>query len=353
MYCTKCGKEISNDTKFCPFCGTATSGGNMLQNNLAANVQPTETKSSGTNLKLILIAVNVLLVLLIVVVIIVIKSRSGNSVPNERVEAEETIDNPDSDSYFGDQSPRVGKIITFGEYEQDGNTANGKEPIEWIVLDKSGGNTYLLLSLYVLDSAKWSDGTEKGSGALKERGSITYEDSSIRTFLNEKFSPAAFGDEELKYILPVSFREEDIAVEKGNSYATDLAFLIDGETLNTLASSNTNLYALNKYDVRYNDGWISVPTQYAISRGVPAYSYDEIAQMVGINSGKGGTRNPAVRRDFSNANFYSPYALRTRNMKTAPSKDAVRYVSAAGEYTFGNISDNYGIRPAIYITLSE
>ena len=96
---------------------------------------------------------------------------------------------------------KIGQYIV--EYEQDGNTANGKEPIEWIVLDKSGGNTYLLLSLYVLDSAKWSDGTEKGSGALKERGSITYEDSSIRTFLNEKFSPAAFGDEELKYILPV------------------------------------------------------------------------------------------------------------------------------------------------------
>ena len=32
----------------------------------------------------------------------------------------------------------VGTHILFGTYEQDNNTANGKEPVEWIVLEQSG-----------------------------------------------------------------------------------------------------------------------------------------------------------------------------------------------------------------------
>ena len=54
-----------------------------------------------------------------------------------------------SDAYF-EKRFKVGDIITFGEYEQDGNIINGKEPIEWIVADSNDGN-YLLVSRYILD----------------------------------------------------------------------------------------------------------------------------------------------------------------------------------------------------------
>ena len=43
------------------------------------------------------------------------------------------------------------ETVTFGTYEQDGNTGNGAEPIEWYVLDEKDGKT-LLISKYILDA---------------------------------------------------------------------------------------------------------------------------------------------------------------------------------------------------------
>ena len=48
-----------------------------------------------------------------------------------------------------------GDIVTLGEYEQDNNTSNGKEPIEWIVLHNEAGDVYLL-SKYVLDAQQFN-----------------------------------------------------------------------------------------------------------------------------------------------------------------------------------------------------
>ena len=48
------------------------------------------------------------------------------------------------------RSASKGDTVSFGSYEQDGNTQNGPEPIQWIVLDKIDGQL-LLLSADVLD----------------------------------------------------------------------------------------------------------------------------------------------------------------------------------------------------------
>lgn len=44
----------------------------------------------------------------------------------------------------------VGDIVYFGSYEQDNNTSNGREDIEWLVLAKEGDKT-LVISKYALD----------------------------------------------------------------------------------------------------------------------------------------------------------------------------------------------------------
>ena len=49
-------------------------------------------------------------------------------------------------------SIEVGDIVTFGHYEQDGDDANGLEPIEWIVLDTEDA-VATLISRYGLDHA--------------------------------------------------------------------------------------------------------------------------------------------------------------------------------------------------------
>jgi len=84
----------------------------------------------------------------------------------------------------------VGSIVTFGQYEQDNNTGNGKEAIEWIVLDVQDGKS-LLLSRYGLDAKPYN----------AEWKSITWEECSLRAWLNNDFLKSAFTQEEQSAIL--------------------------------------------------------------------------------------------------------------------------------------------------------
>ncbi len=79
----------------------------------------------------------------------------------------------------------VGEVVSFGHYEQDGNKANGTEPIRWIVLDKQGSRV-LLLSQQCLEGMPFhADG-----------GTVVWKDSSLRGWLNNEFLRAAFSEGE-------------------------------------------------------------------------------------------------------------------------------------------------------------
>ena len=68
----------------------------------------------------------------------------------------------------------VGEKITFGHYEQDNDTSNGKEPISWIVLDRKSNGEMLIISEKVLDTKPYNT----------KDTSITWEKSTIRSWLN-------------------------------------------------------------------------------------------------------------------------------------------------------------------------
>lgn len=72
-------------------------------------------------------------------------------------------------------------VVQFGEYEQDGNQSNGPEPIEWDVIEISGGHI-LLVSSRILEYKPF----------CLSASSISWETSSIRTWLNEDFKNEAF-----------------------------------------------------------------------------------------------------------------------------------------------------------------
>ena len=72
---------------------------------------------------------------------------------------------------------KKGSIVTFGHYEQDNNIENGKEKIEWIVLDVKDGKV-LLLSKYLLDQKKFIDNELDYSGHKANR--YTWENSTLR-----------------------------------------------------------------------------------------------------------------------------------------------------------------------------
>ena len=71
--------------------------------------------------------------------------------------------------------------IKFGSYPQSDTSGSGKEPIEWIFLDRYD-NKILLLSKYILDCKRYNE----------EDKNITWENSSLRKWLNDNFYKNAF-----------------------------------------------------------------------------------------------------------------------------------------------------------------
>jgi len=84
----------------------------------------------------------------------------------------------------------VGSIVTFGRYEQDNQTENGPEAIEWIVLDVEGDKA-LLLSKYGLEPIQYH----------KKYVRITWENCTLRSWLNDTFLNTAFTPEEQTAVL--------------------------------------------------------------------------------------------------------------------------------------------------------
>ena len=83
------------------------------------------------------------------------------------------------------KNSNIGDIIEFGKYEQDGYFLNGKESIEWIVLDKTE-KAILVTSKYALDCRQYNVSSSD----------ITWKDSTIRKWLNKEFLSNAFSAEE-------------------------------------------------------------------------------------------------------------------------------------------------------------
>ena len=100
---------------------------------------------------------------------------------------------------------KIGDTYTFGAYEQDNNTSNGKEAIEWTVLDK-GGMSLLLISKQALDCQQYNT----------EGVDITWENCSLRKWMNGTFLNNAFSTEEQAQI-----QNTTVSADKNPEYNTN------------------------------------------------------------------------------------------------------------------------------------
>lgn len=123
----------------------------------------------------------------------------------------------ESDEDAEEEAPySVGDSIYFGNYEQDGNEANGAESIEWLVLDQVD-NRILVTSKYVLDCQAYHT----------ESTAVTWEDCTLRAWLNGDFLNHAFSEEEQAQIITATVVNEDNAeygISGGNN-TEDKVFL--------------------------------------------------------------------------------------------------------------------------------
>ncbi len=103
------------------------------------------------------------------------------------------------------ESIKVGDYLTFGHYEQDNDSANGKEDIEWLVLDIQD-NRMLVISRYALDCQPYNT----------SRSNVTWETCTLRKWLNQDFLNAAFSDTEKAMIPTVT-----VSADKNPDYNTN------------------------------------------------------------------------------------------------------------------------------------
>lgn len=94
----------------------------------------------------------------------------------------------------------IGNTVTFGSYLQDGEFSYSIAPIEWIVLDVSDGEAFLL-SKNILDAHVC--GMEYDRSKFDLSDSYLWEVSTLRTFLNGYFFDSAFSDAEKEKLVPM------------------------------------------------------------------------------------------------------------------------------------------------------
>ena len=179
------------------------------------------------------------------------------------------------------KSAKAGDYIIFGHYEQDNNTGNGKEPIEWLVLEVRG-NKALVISKYGLDAQPYSMSDQ----------SMTWETCGLRKWLNGEFLNNAFSSGEQTAIIRMTV---DNSSEHGYS------------TWNTIGGKNTEdrvfllSYAeANKYlgvTVENTDNMRSrmSPTAYAEKMGAVISQSHKTAD--GVEAGWWWLRSPGHSRN--------------------------------------------------------
>ncbi len=122
--------------------------------------------------------------------------------------------NPSLSLYFA----KIGDTVKYGSYEQDGNVDNGKEDMEWTVLDIKD-NKLLLINNYCIEKIPYHN----------DLVDITWEECSLRKWLNDEFISTSFTGTEIKRIVKTrlnnpknpSYREP-----VGGKNTTDRVFIL-------------------------------------------------------------------------------------------------------------------------------
>lgn len=171
----------------------------------------------------------------------------------------------------------VGNKITFGTYEQDNDTSNGAEDIEWLVLAKEN-NKILVISDKALDCQRYN----------KIHKEITWEQCSLRKWLNDSFLNAAFSEEERALI-----QSSTVSADKNPQYqyrnpgnaTTDKVFLL-------------SINEVYKYFSDINAQECS-PTAYAKAQGAKTSTYN------GVDTCAWWLRSPGSNQSFATSVDYS------------------------------------------------
>jgi tetratricopeptide (TPR) repeat protein len=187
----------------------------------------------------------------------------------------------------------IGSIVTFGKYGQNNNSFAEEESIEWIVLERQD-DKLLVVSKYVLDFQPYGE---------KNADSNTWEESSLRVWMNNDFYNNAFTEAERKYI---------------SSYILD----------NAMSSGNE----------KNGEDWV-----FLLSVGEVKKFFTSELDRVGIITPNYDGTESNINPD-TGATWW--WVLPQNNEKAS-------YVNSVGRVGNLNVYENAGVRPAMWIKLGN
>lgn len=188
MFCPKCGTKNVDEAKFCCACGNPFPTASVTPSDetgnpavasseapgvapapRAVNAQPVNKAGSQKKLPLIVGgAAAGVIALVLIAIFVVIPAFNKNP-------------------FKGCQ---VGDVVEFGSYEQDGDTSNGKEPIEWRVLAVEGDRAYVV-SQKALDARAFNEDADDGND---------WGSSDLKKWFENDFASQAFTSDEMNAI---------------------------------------------------------------------------------------------------------------------------------------------------------
>ena len=150
----------------------------------------------------------------------------------------------------------VGDVITFGKYEQDNDTTNGTEDIEWIVLDRDSDGNLLVISKFCLDYHAYHT----------EDAYVTWETCELRSWLNSSFLNSAFTEDEL-YRIVSHLVDNETEPANGNN-TTDMMFILNATEAKRYYKTDRTETGFHDMPVEYSEARICYATDYAQAQGV-------------------------------------------------------------------------------------
>ena len=143
---------------------------------------------------------------------------------------------------------KVGSYIKFGMYDLDYDDLNGKEYIDWLVLEVKNGQALLI--------SKYSIGTDPYNKYNKGYTEVTWETCTLRKWLNNDFINTAFTMEEKKMI-PVMTISADKGSEDTNpgNPTKDQIFLLSTTEVFKYFSSGRERQCTPYWDHDFSEWW--------------------------------------------------------------------------------------------------
>ncbi len=245
-------------------------------------------------------------------------------------------------SYAELKAAMPGSYVTFGAYEQDNNKRNGQEPIEWLVLENNG-ESLLVISKHALDAQPYS--TAYDTYTYKAHP-VTWEQCSLRAWLNSSFYMTAFSEGERARIKTTLLNNKvntsnfiNRNVDGGKDTSDNVFLLSHDEVIQYFPMKD--VWKDRDGDAIKCDKLLQITaTPYAVAQGADVWTEKDAKAAITM----GGAYGPIA---YDVIGYVEKWALRTPYME----QTCIYNVGAAGSFGIRTVTYDHANRPAMRINI--